>query len=166
MKGAIDLKSAALGGVLGALLCLLTGVAGDGARQTVGRFHITCGNGSAYVIDTVTGQVWASSARDFASPKLAERPVVTAAEAGQYFGSWREQDTSGDDLTLRLEEGGRASATEGDAQHYEGSWRVEGGRLFITVDGERVRGELASDGRLFLWKEGKDDDRRVFRKAQ
>jgi hypothetical protein len=166
MKGSIDLKSAAVGGVLGALLCLLAGVAGDGARETVGRFRIACENNRAHLVDTVTGQVWRSTDRGFTSPKLTHRPVVTAAEAGQYLGSWREQDTGGDDLTIRLDEGGRAYATEGDAQHHEGSWRVEGGRLFVTIDGERVLGELASDGRLYLWKEGKDDDRKLFRKVQ
>ena len=158
----IDMKSAMAGGILGTLLCLLVGAADhSGSPGAVGRFQIACTNMVCYLVDTTNGQVWQSGDRGFKSPKLQDQPVALTGESADFVGQWDSDDPSEDDLTLRIEPDGEAIATEGSRQH-EGRWRVEGTRIFITIDDETVTGEIVPEGRLILWEEGNDDDRIPF----
>ncbi len=66
----MDRKSMALGAVLGAGLFVLIGAARNELAGPVGRFQVSCSENSAYLVDTVTGQVWLNSERNFRGPKL------------------------------------------------------------------------------------------------
>ena len=74
MKRVLDLKSLAIGLVLGLLLAVGIGATQpiqDGTRPIVDRFQIEAGDGGAvYVLDTATGQVWSVGQTGFAGPKL------------------------------------------------------------------------------------------------
>lgn len=70
MMWRMDRKSMALGAVLGAGLCVLIGAARNELAGPVGRFQVCCSENSAYLVDTVTGQVWLNSERSFRPPKL------------------------------------------------------------------------------------------------
>ena len=67
MKIQIDLKSLLLGLVLGAGILFTVGA---GVSEPVGRYQITAvntgsgGSGAAFVVDTVTGEVWAGEMRN------------------------------------------------------------------------------------------------------
>jgi len=81
MMWRMDKKGLALGVVLGAGLCVLIGAAKDEPAGPVGRYRVSCSQSNAYLVDTVTGQVWLNSEREFRAPKLrsdvaAERPAV------------------------------------------------------------------------------------------
>ena len=166
MKTRIDGKSVIVGGMVAFGLFLLTGAAGSGdGPGPVGRFQIACTNAVCYLVDTSTGQVWQSGERDFKSPKLPDQRAPVTGEAADFVGRWDSDHPDEEDLTIRLEAGGRAIATEGTRRH-EGSWRVEGTRIFITIDDETVTGQLDSAGRLILWEEGDPDEKIPFRKVQ
>ena len=166
MKTRIDRKSVLIGGMMGVGLCLWAGAVGssDGPGP-VGRFQIACTNAVCYLVDTATGRVWQSGDRDFKSPKLQDHGAAVTGEATDFVGQWHPDHSDEDDLGLRLEAGGRAVATEGDRRH-EGSWRMEGTRIFITIDDDTVTGEFDSEGRLVLWEEGDPDEKIPFRKVQ
>ena len=74
MKRVLDLKSLAVGLLLGLLLAIGIGAAQgipDRTRPLVDRFQIESGDGGAvYVLDTATGQVWSAGQAGFAGPKL------------------------------------------------------------------------------------------------
>ena len=166
MKTRIDMKSVVVGGMLAAGLCLLAGAAGSGGTPgPIGRFQIACTNTTCYLVDTVAGQVWQSGDREFKSPKLQDQGAAVTGEATDFVGQWHSDDPDEDDLGLRLEADGRALATEGSKLH-EGLWRVEGARIFITIEDETVTGELDPAGRLILWEEGDADERIPFRKVK
>lgn len=169
MKTRIDIKSAVVGGLLVAGLCLLAGASG-GLSAMIGRFQIACTDSVCYLVDTATGQVWDHGDPDFKSPKLpgaaaAKTPRAPMAGSEAFVGLWQSEDPDEDDLGLRLEADGRALATEGSNRH-KGKWRVQGGRIFITIEDETVTGEIAPDGRLILWEEGDEDERIPFRRIQ
>jgi len=166
MKTRIDMKSVMVGGMLATGLCLLAGAAGSGGEPgPIGRFQLACTNTVCYLVDTATGQVWDHGDPRFKLPKLQDPPVAVTGEATDFVGRWNSDDPDEDDLTLRLEAGGRAFATDGTKRH-EGRWRVEGTRIFITIDDDTVTGELDSADRLLLWDEDNADDRIPFRKVQ
>ncbi|MBN2128357.1 MAG: hypothetical protein JW741_02635 [Sedimentisphaerales bacterium] len=166
MKTRIDMKSVIIGAVAAVGLCFLVGATGSGDRPgAIGRFQIACTNTLCYLVDTATGQVWQSGDREFKSAKLQDRAAAVTGEATGFVGRWDSDHPEEDDLTIRLEAGGRALATEGSRRH-EGSWRVEGARLFITIDDETVTGELDPAGRLILWEEGDPDEKIPFHKVQ
>ena len=166
MKTRIDTKSVLIGGMVAVGLCLLAGAAGSsGGPGPIGRFQIACTNTMCYLVDTATGQVWDRGDRDFKSPKLQDQRTVVTGEATDFVGQWHSDHPDEDDLGLRLEADGRAVATEGDRRH-EGAWRVEGTRIFITIDDETVTGEFDSTGRLVLWEEGDPEEKIPFRKVQ
>jgi len=169
MKRHIDIKSAALGGLLATGLLLLAGATGD-PSLVVGRFQIACTDSICYLLDTATGQVWESRDAGFKAPKLpvaspAKPPGTLMPGTEGFVGQWHSDHPEEDDLRLGLETDGRALATEGD-RRYEGHWHVEGRRIFVTIDDETVTGEIASDGRLVLWEEGDEDERIPFRRVQ
>ena len=74
MKPRLDVKSVALGLLLGLLLAVGIGATQalpDGTRPIVERFQIEAGDGGVgYVLDTATGQVWSAGQAGFAGPKL------------------------------------------------------------------------------------------------
>ncbi len=81
MMWRMDKKSVVLGAVLGAGLCVLIGAARNELAGPVGRFQVCCSENGAYLVDTITGQVWLNSERSFRGPKLkteaaAEQPAV------------------------------------------------------------------------------------------
>jgi hypothetical protein len=70
-----------MGAVLGAGLCVLIGAARNELAGPVDRYRVSCSQNNAYLVDTITGQVWLNSEREFRAPKLrsgtaAERPAV------------------------------------------------------------------------------------------
>lgn len=80
MAWRMDNKSMALGVVLGAGLCVLVGAARSELAGPVGRYQACCSQNTAYLVDTVTGQVWLNSEREFRAPKLrAESAPETPA---------------------------------------------------------------------------------------
>ena len=166
MKTRIDMKSVLIGGMAAVGLCLLAGAArtGNGPGQ-IGRCQIACTNTLCYLVDTATGQVWQSSNRDFKSPKLQDQRAAVTGEATDFVGRWDSDHPDEDDLTIRLEADGRALASEGSRRH-EGTWRLEGTRIFITIEDETVTGQLDSADRLILWEEGDPDEKIPFRKVR
>lgn len=81
MMWRMDKKSVVLGAVLGAGLFVLIGAARNELAGPVGRFQVCCSDNGAYLVDTITGQVWLNSERSFRPPKLkteaaAEQPAV------------------------------------------------------------------------------------------
>ncbi len=81
MMWRMDKKSIVLGAVLGAGLCVLIGAARNELAGPVGRYQVCCSENNAYLVDTITGQVWLNSERSFRGPKLrteaaAEQPAV------------------------------------------------------------------------------------------
>jgi hypothetical protein len=169
MKRHIDVKSAGIGAVAGFAFMLLAGATAE-RSLVVGRFQIACTDSACWLVDTATGQVWYQGDPGFKAPKLAVVPAAQVPEAVPagaegFVGQWHSDHPDEDDLGLRLEADGRALATEG-SRRYEGRWRVEGGRIFVTIDDETVTGEIGADGRLILWAEGDEDERIPFRRIQ
>lgn len=73
MKAHIDIKSAVMGGLLAAMVLLAAGAIRKASSGAIGRFQIGCTHENAYLLDTVTGQVWQSfEGGAFTSPKLTE----------------------------------------------------------------------------------------------
>jgi hypothetical protein len=166
MKTRIDRKSVLIGGMVAVGLCLLAGAAGSSdAPGPIGRFQIACTNTACYLVDTATGQVWDHGDREFKSPKLQDQRATVTGKATDFVGRWDSDHPEEDDLTIRLEADGRALASEGSRRH-EGTWRVEGTRIFITIEDETVTGQLDSADRLILWEEGDPDEKIPFRKVQ
>ncbi len=163
MNRFMNIKAVVVGVVLLTLLCLLTGAAGHEPLPQVGRFQIDCTNTSCYLVDTVTGQVWNNSHRDFYKPKLQPPPVGPPAKAQDFIGQWRSDE---EDAILWLEKDGSARANADDKEH-QGRWRVADGKIVVTIDDDTFNGEIAPDGALALWEEGFHSDGRVrFRRVK
>jgi hypothetical protein len=81
MMWRIDTKSVALGLVLGAGLCVLVGAARNELTGPVGRYQACSSQNTAYLVDTITGQVWLSSEREFRTPKLRAGTAVETPSA-------------------------------------------------------------------------------------
>ncbi len=165
MTWRIHNRSLALGAVLGAGLCLLIGAA---AREElpgpVGRYGIGCTQSSAYVIDTVTGQVWHNSEREFRVPKLGSEsengsasasaaPTTTTAPAvrtpGGFIGKWVLSHPTEGQLSIQIAPDGRAVLTEDD-NSWDGNWRIEGNQITITTERESVTAQLDNRGGLLV----------------
>jgi hypothetical protein len=69
MRRFIDLRSLVIGGLLALLILCLMGASPLQNAYTSGRFTMATGPGHAFVLDTVTGQVWAvrAPAEDYAA---------------------------------------------------------------------------------------------------
>ena len=86
MKTKWDLKSMLVGAALG--VCALLGLGavatgGAATRGNVGRFQISAAQVGAWVVDTVTGEVWSSINPDsFRVPKLKINAGDTPAQPG------------------------------------------------------------------------------------
>lgn len=81
MMWRMDKRSLLIGAVLGSGLFVLIGAAKDELAGPVGRYRVSCAQNTAYLVDTITGQVWLNSERDFRMPKLrsgvaTERPPI------------------------------------------------------------------------------------------
>jgi len=81
MMWRMDKRSLLVGAVMGAGLCVLIGAAKDELAGAVGRYRVSCSQSNAYLVDTVTGQVWLNSEREFRTPKLrtgmaVEKPPI------------------------------------------------------------------------------------------
>jgi hypothetical protein len=161
-----DARNAPVVALLGALLLLVAGTAGatqsGSDTPAVGRFQIACTDTVCYLVDTVTGQVWTSADPEFRVPKLSDFLPAKTNETQGYVGQWVSDDPDEDDLGLRIEPNGHAVGTEGK-KSYEGRWRVEGTRIFLSIDNDELVGELQPDGCLNLCEDG--DERIVFKKV-
>lgn len=76
-----DRKSLVLGAVLGAGLCVLIGAARNELAGPVGRYQVCCAQNTAYLVDTITGQVWLNSEREFRMPKLRTESALESPAA-------------------------------------------------------------------------------------
>lgn len=184
MKWQLDTRSLALGTVLGVGLSMLVAAARNELAGPVGRYQVCCGQNSAYLVDTVTGQVWLNSEREFRAPKLRAEPLpespaavkppvprTPAVEAPRvevpgteprpkagpsgFTGKWVLTHPTEGQLGIQIEPDGRATLTEGD-KTWEGKWRVEGDQITITTEGETVTAQLDDQGRLLV-REGSSD---------
>ncbi len=81
MTWRIDTRSVVLGVVLGAGLCVLVGAARNELLGPVGRYQACSSQNTAYLVDTITGQVWLSSEREFRPPKLRPATAVETPSA-------------------------------------------------------------------------------------
>jgi len=176
MKWRVDIKNTVLGVGLGIGLCLLAGAARNELLGPVGRFQMSCSQNNAYLVDTVTGQVWLNSEREFRSPKLRPEPVVESpaaapspttgkpvveiapqavrVEAGPaaFFGKWVLTHPTEGRLGIQIDPDGKAVLTEGQ-KSWEAKWQLQDSRITITSENETVTAELDSEGRLLV-KEG------------
>jgi hypothetical protein len=64
MKTQIDIKSAALGLVLGVIGMFAIGA--EPSSREVGRFQVSAGQTSAVIVDTKTGQAWSCAPQNTA----------------------------------------------------------------------------------------------------
>ncbi len=163
MSRHVHLKSAAVGAALGVLFLLLAGAAqrkDDTDTPAIGRFQIGGTYTLCYVVDTSTGQVWASVDPGFKEPKLhAAAPTLTTELAG-FLGRWVWEDATAADRDIQIEPDGRALATE-ENRHYEGRWYIEETHIVITISDEILVGELQPDGRMSLWEPGNDQQQQI-----
>jgi len=159
MTWRIHNRSLVLGGVWGAGLCLLIGAAARNELPgPVGRYDIGCTQSGAYLIDTVTGQVWHNSEREFRTPKVGSgsaSPVPTTARTpaagtpGGFIGKWVLSHPTEEQLSIQIAPDGRAVLTEGD-KSWDGKWRIEGNRITITTEQESVTAQLDDQGGLLV----------------
>jgi hypothetical protein len=163
----IDPKSLLIGVALAGLLVLVVGVVSEHTRPQVGRFRLACTSTHAHLVDTMTGQVWSSERgyTRFAEPKFALKPVAAPAGAKSFVGRWVSADPDHSGIAVSLDADGSCTATDNGDAHI-GSWRAEGGRVFITVDDETVTGQIDADGRLVLWEEGDEADGIAFTRVR
>ncbi len=164
MNKRIHLKSLLIAAASLALLLLLAGAAARSPQPQIGRFQIACTDSACYLVDTATGAVWHSGDRDFRRPKIA--PVTEAGdlEMKDFVGQWRSVSDGGK-VRLWLESDGTARAES--PEPHEGSWRLAGDRILITLDEDQtITGYIDTLGNLVLWEEGHDDDRMSFEKVE
>ncbi|MEN6575779.1 MAG: hypothetical protein ABFD90_05495 [Phycisphaerales bacterium] len=177
MRWRVDIKSVTLGVGLGAGLCLLVGAARSELLGPVGRFQVSCYQNGAYLVDTITGQVWLNSERDFRPPKLRPEPApespaaaapapatrppivesvrsdsrVETGPAG-FIGKWVLTHPTEGQLGIQIDPDGRAVLTEGQ-KSWEGKWQIQGNQITIATEQETVTARLDDQGRLLV-KEG------------
>lgn len=187
MKWRVDIKSTVLGVGLGTGLCLLVGAARSELLGPVGRFQVSCYQNGAYLVDTVTGQVWLNNEREFRSPKLRLEPPVESPAAAPspttkapaveevkqtvpvatgpaaFLGRWVLAHPTEGQLGIQIDPDGRAVLTEGQ-KSWEAKWQLQDSRITITTENETVTAELDSEGRLLV-KEG-DNEPIPFQRAQ
>ncbi len=175
MKWRVESKNTVLGVGLGIGLCLLAGAARNELLGPVGRFQVSCSQNNAYLVDTVTGQVWLNSEREFRSPKLRPEPTakstaapspamrtpvvedvksVVRVESGPagFIGKWVLAHPTEGQLGIQIDPDGRAVLTEGQ-KSWEAKWQLQGNQITITSENETVTAELDDGGRLQV-KEG------------
>jgi hypothetical protein len=139
---------------------------------------VSCYQNGAYLVDTVTGQVWLNNEREFRSPKLRPEPAVespataspttrapvveevkqtvpVAAGPAAFLGKWVLAHPTEGQLGIQIDPDGRAVLTEGQ-KSWEAKWQIQGSRIAITTENETVTAELDSEGRLLV-KEGEGE---------
>jgi hypothetical protein len=181
----MDRKSVALGVALGAGLSVLVGAARNESVGPVGRYRACCSQNTAYLVDTVTGQVWLNSEREFRVPKVraeaaSERPAATvrppaartptiepprieaprteprpATRPAGFTGKWVLTHPTQGQFSIQIEPDGRAVLTQGD-KSTEGRWRVEGDQIAIATEQESLTAQLDDQGRLMV-REGEGE---------
>lgn len=166
-------KSMVLGAVLGAGLSVLIGAAANELPGPVGRYRMCCSQNTAYIVDTVTGQVWLDSERGFRSPKLriesaSESPAATVrppvagtpaveaprievprVEPSGFIGKWVLSHPTQGQLAIQIEPTGQAILTQGD-KHIEAKWRREGDQITISTEQESMVAHIDDQGRLMV----------------
>ena len=60
----VDVKSILIGGLLAAIFLCLLGPATYTKTEYLGQYHIETNQDFAFVLDTITGQVWSAKAND------------------------------------------------------------------------------------------------------
>ncbi len=78
MKVNLDIKSIIIGAILMGICLLTLGAVASHPALRVGRFEMETENGYAYVVDSISGQVWekqvgsgrSTDSDDFLGPKL------------------------------------------------------------------------------------------------
>jgi len=180
MTWRMDTKSVVLGVALGAGLCVLVGAARNELAGPVGRYRACCSQNTAYLVDTVTGQVWLNSEREFRAPKLRaesvpESPAATVRppvsrtptveiprteprpvpRAVGFTGKWVLTHPTEGQFAIQIEPDGRAVLTEGDRSS-EGRWKIEGNQIAIATERESLTAQLDDQGRLLV-REGEGE---------
>jgi len=172
MARRMNTKSVILGVVLGGGLCVLIGAAANTPDGPVGRFQVACTQNSAYLVDTMTGQVWHNSERDFRSPKIRTEPAMEPPPAATapgvqtpptFIGKWVLTHPTEGQLGIQIEPDGRAILTEGQ-KSWEGKWQIEGNQITVNTEQETVTARIDEQGRLLV-KEGTGEPI-PFRRAQ
>jgi len=158
MTWRIHNRSLVLGGLFGAGLCLLIGAVRNDVPGPVGRYTIGCTQSGAYLVDTVTGQVWHNSEREFRTPKIGNEPAPQAPATartpaaktpGGFLGKWVLTHPTEGQLIIQIDPDGRAVLTEGD-KRWDGKWRIEGNQITITTERESVTAQLDDQGGLLV----------------
>ena len=158
MTSHVNSRSVALGLALGGGLCVLIGAVGRAPDGPVGRFQIGCTQNGAYLVDTITGQVWHHGERDFRPPKLrpesvGEAPAPAAAPVvrtpATFIGKWVLAHPTEGQLGIQIEPDGRAVLTEGQ-KSWEGKWQIQGSQITIATEQETVTAQLDDQGRLLV----------------
>jgi hypothetical protein len=173
MRGHINIKSAAIGGVMGVLTLLLVGAAGGpGDMPVIGRFQIACANAACFLVDTATGQVWMTGNPGFWDSKLGApapaaevaAPAASEARTQRFVGQWTPEDPQSNNINLRIDADGFAIATDG-SNRYEGRWSALGSRIVINLGEEVLMGTLQDDGRLIVGEPDNEEDRVTLRRV-
>lgn len=176
MTWRVDRKSVALGAVLGVGLSVLVGAARNEPAGPVDRYRVSCSQNTAYLVDTVTGQVWLSSEREFRTPKLrTESTSETQATAttptrtptvesprteprpgirmASFIGKWVLTHPTQGQFAIQIERDGRAILSQGN-QSSEGKWQLDGDHITITTDRESMTAQVDDQGRLQVKEAG------------
>lgn len=183
----VNNKSIVLGLVLGGGLCVLIGAVGRAPDGPVGRFQIGCTQNGAYLVDTITGQVWHHGDRDFRPPKLRPEPAVESPAAAPlpatrppivesvrsdlrvetgpagFVGKWVLAHPTEGQLGIQIDPDGKAVLTEGN-KSWEGKWQIQGSQISIATEQETITAQLDDQGRLLV-KEG-DGEAIPFQRAR
>lgn len=163
-----DVKSLVIGGLVVGGACMVMGmVAAYEPAPQIGRFQIDCTQTTCYMVDTVTGQAWASHAAAFGKPKIKGPEERTATALKGYVGRWVAVDPDQTEGAITFNADGTL-VTEDDegGDTYSGTWRVEGNCVRFDVDKEPFTGEISANGQLILWEDTETDDKLVFKPAK
>ena len=165
MKMRFDVRSMVVGGVLVGVVCLLAGAVGSDSEPAVGRFAIDCTNTRCYLVDTMTGQVWASHDSGFKSPKIKTVVAMVKEASDRFVGKWETNDPDQSEKLVRFAAGGLV-AVDGNSE-FEGRWEAAGDQIEFTVDDEAFTGKISADGHLIVTQGGDGDgDRLTFGKVK
>jgi len=163
MQRRFDLTSVIVGCALAGALCFAVGATRSSDCADCGRFRLACTNLKCYLVDTMTGQVWNSNSGDFHTQKVKR----IGYPAQRFAGEW-QSDGSEREVTLVLEDDGRAAVLYDGTTLREGAWRAIHGHVFIEPVGYCLR-EKDADGELTLQRKsvGRQGDTVVtFRKVK
>ncbi len=92
MHRSIDIKSILIGGLLTALVLLLTGIVPYAPPEEYGRFQMATNDNYAFILDSATGQVWSGI---FPDPGYG----IASGSDDQVFHNPKTEDTGGTVVT-------------------------------------------------------------------